>query len=138
MTATPVGEIQFRFHHVHTEIIRFLEGLSEAQFSWQPHPSANPIAFFAWHLARWADYVQSNSAFNSRREPRRQIWHVENLATQWGLDSATLGEYETGWEMDPAGAARLSLPSKAILLDYLRRCQAAEEETLAVLDDELF
>ena len=138
MNATPVGEIQFRFHMVHTEVNQFLEGLTEAQLGWQPHPSANPIAFFAWHLARWADYVHAHSAFDQRLKPRRQIWHAEDLAAKWGLDPASLGELETGWEMDPTKAAHMPLPGKATLLDYLRRCQAAEEETLAVLDDQLF
>lgn len=138
MNDTPLGQIQIQFHKVHAEVLQFLEGLTDAQLAWQPHPSANPIAFYVWHLARWADYVHADSAFDKRRKPRPQIWHAENLAVQWGLDPATLGELETGWEMDPAGAARLPLPGKVALLDYLRRCQAVEEETLAVLDEQLF
>ena len=138
MKDTALGQIQFQFHKVHTEILQFLEGLSDGELAWQPHPSANPIAFYAWHLARWADYVHAHSSFDPRLKPRRQIWQTEHFAARWGLDAASLGELETGWEMDPAKATRMTLPSKDELLDYLRRCQALEEESLAVLDEQLF
>jgi hypothetical protein len=138
MNDAPLGQIQFQFRKVHAEVIRLAEGLTDEQLTWQPHPSANPIAFYVWHLARWADYVQTHPAFDQRFKPRREIWHAENLAAQWGLDPASLGELETGWEMDPSSATHMPFPGKVALVDYIKRSYALEEQALTVLDEQLF
>jgi len=142
MSDTPLGQILGGFRQVHQDILKFVEELPDEQWAWQPHSSANSTAFYVWHLARWADYVQArlpeaNPQLSQRLATRRQVWYVESLAAQWHLDPARLGEYEAGTEMG-AASAQMRLPDKAVLIDYLRRCYALQEEALAVLDDELF
>jgi len=138
MNETPLDQILLQFRKAHVEILKLVEGLTDEQLVWQPHPSANSIAFYVWHLARSADYVQTHPVFDQRLQPRRQLWHTENLAAQWGLDPASLGKYEMGWEMDPAMATQMRFPGKVAMLDYLRRAYELEEQALAVLDDQLF
>ncbi len=138
MNNTPLLQIQFWFREAHSQIIKLVEGLTDEQLAWQPHPDANSIAFYVWHLARGADFVQIHPVFEKRLDPRTQIWLSENLAAKWGLDPGDLGLLEMGWEMDPAKATRMRWPDKAALCDYLQRAYAAEEQALAVLDDQLF
>jgi len=142
MTATPLGQILFWIREAHQNVLKLVEELSDEQLAWQPHPSANSIAFDVWHLARWADYVQArlpdaHPQLSQQLEARRQIWHAEDLAARWGLDPASLGEYEAGTEMG-AASARMPWPGKAVLLEYLQRAYALEEQGLAALDDQLF
>ncbi len=67
-------------------------------------------------------------------EPWQQLWHVEELASQWGLDPARLGDAEAGNELG-VQAVQIRLPGQATLLEYLRRCYALEEQVLAAVDD---
>lgn len=142
MNITPVGQMIFWFGEVHQELPKLVEGLSEEQLAWQPHPSATSIAFNVWHVARWVDYVQARlpqttPVLSQRLEPRQQLWHAENLAAKWGLDPANLGEIEAGNELG-IQAAQIRLPSQAVLLEYLRRCYTLEEQALAAVDDQQF
>jgi DinB superfamily len=142
MNNTPLGQIVFWFRQAHTGVLKLVEGLSDEQLAWQPEPSATSIAFNVWHLARWADYVQARAPettemLGQRIKPRRQLWQAEDLAARWGLDPASLGHIEAGNELGSA-AAQLRLPGQAVLLDYLRRCYALEEQVLDALDDQQF
>jgi len=143
MKPTALDEIMLAFKVTHEEILELVSNLSEVETAWQPHPTANSIAFYIWHIARWADYLPASlpETTTQLRElfgSRQQIWHQEQLATQWNLDPKLLGEEETGMDMDPASAARLKLPSKAILVDYARRTFAIHEQILPMVDEEQF
>ena len=142
MNITPVGQMIFWFEQAHEEVLKLVESLSDEQITWQPHPSATSIAFNVWHIARWVDYVQAKMpetthVLSQRLEPRQQVWHAEGLATKWGLDPASLGEFEAGNELDVL-AVQIGLPRQVVLLEYLRRCYILEEQTLAVIDDQQF
>jgi hypothetical protein len=142
MSATPLGQMIFWFAQAHEEVLKLVEGLSDEQLTWQPHPSASSIAFNIWHLARWADYVQARMpettpVLRQRLELRRQVWHAEELASKWGLDPASLGDNEAGNELG-ATATNIRLPGQAVLVEYLRRCYALEEQGLAALDEQQF
>ena len=115
-----------------------VESLSEDQLMWQPHPAATSIAFNVWHLARWADHVQSRLpqstiVLGQRLEARPEVWHAENLAALWGFDSAYLGDVEAGNELG-VSAAQIHFPSHALLLAYLRQCYTLEEQAFTAID----
>jgi hypothetical protein len=142
MQTAPMDQIIFWICKAHTEILELVEGCSDEQLAWQPHPSATSLAFNIWHLARWADVVQScvpdaTPVLHQRLGPRPQIWHAEELAAAWGLDPASLGLREGGTGMESA-AASLQLPGKAALVDYLRRSYALEEQAIAAIDEQQF
>ena len=143
MKPTAFDEIMLAFKVTHEEILELVSNLSEDEMTWQPHPTANSIAFYIWHLARWADYLpaslpETTTQLRELLGSRQQIWHQEQLATQWNLDPKLLGEEETGMDMDPASAARLKLPGKAILVDYARRTFAVHEQIMPMVDEEQF
>ena len=143
MSLTALGEILLWFQDAHAQLLKLAESLSDEQLTWQPHPQANSIAFQLWHLGRCADYVHARlsdatAEMGRRLGPRQQVWLAEGYAGQWGLDPATLGVEEMGWEMTPDDAAHLRFPSKDALLDYLRRSFAVEEQTVAALDEEQY
>jgi hypothetical protein len=143
MNSATLNEIVSWFHATHQDILQLVDELPDEELVWRPVPLANSIAFYLWHLARWADYIPSSLSdatpgLAKRLGPRPQIWHQEHLATQWHLDPTALGEEETGWELDPSLAGHLQLPGKDVLLGYARRAFAATEQALPALDDEQF
>ena len=143
MKLTAFDEIMLAFKVTHEEILELVSNLSEDEMTWQPHPTANSIAFYIWHIARWADYLPASlpdttAQLRELLGSRQQIWHQEQLAAQWNLDPKLLGEEETGMDMDPASAARLKLPSKVVLLDYARRTFAVLEQIVPMVDEEQF
>jgi hypothetical protein len=139
MELTHFDEIMAAFKETHQEILEFVNELSEAEMTWQPHPTANSIAFYLWHITRWADYLPASlpdttSELRDLLGSRQQIWHQEDLAAQWDLDPKLLGEEESGMDMDPTSAAQLKLPAKAALLAYARRTFAVLEQVVAMVD----
>lgn len=142
MNMTPLGQMKYRFEIAHQEVCALVGGLSDEKIAWQAHPAATSIAFNVWHLARWADYVQSHLRTNTpglraRLTPHAEIWGAEQLAVAWGLIPAALGREEAGNGLEER-AAELRFPGRAVLLDYLQRCYALEEEALAAVDEEQF
>ena len=142
MNNTPLGQIIFWFEKVHGELIELVEGLTDEELAWQPHPSTTSIAFNVWHVARWVDYVQAKipqltTVLSQRLDQREQVWDAEKLATKWGLDAANLGDLEAGNDLGIL-AVQLQLPGQAMLMDYLRRCYTQEEQCLAIIDDQQF
>jgi DinB superfamily len=124
-------------------LTKVVADLTDAHLAWRPDQAMHSIGFLLWHLARWADALQTTtpgmtSELRRQLGVRPQIWEAEGLASQWGWVSSKLGYMETGMEMDHETATRLPLPPKDILLDYVRRAFAAAEDAIAAIDDEQF
>ena len=127
----------------HTRILAFGEKLSEAQLSWQAAPETLSIAFFLWHLGRWADHLQAavpgmTPELSRLLPPGRQVWEANGTALRWGFVARETGYAETGMEMDEAAAARLKFPPKEILLDYVRQAFAAADRAVQAIDETQF
>ena len=143
MKPTAFDEIMFAFQETHREILELVSNLSEEEMTWRPHPTANSIAFYLWHITRWADYLpaslpETTTQLRELLGPRQQIWRQEQLAAQWNLNPEILGEEESGMDVDPALAARLTLPGKDILLDYARRTFVVLEQIVSMVNEEQF
>jgi hypothetical protein len=143
MPTTAAEIVALRYRQTHERVLRLLDDLTEAQFTWHPPGGTHSIAWLVFHLARWADHLQaelsdSTPALRQRLGPARQIWHAENLAARWGFDPATLGAEETGMLMGDDAAASLTLPPKATLVDYARRAFALAERAVLAVDDPQF
>ena len=105
--------------------------LTDEQLSWQPNSTTPSIRFHLFHIARWADRLHQLLTGADR-----QVWHLEEIARQWGLETAELGFGESGAMIDDELAMTLRLPEREMLLAYCSRVLAAADEALADVGDE--
>jgi DinB family protein len=126
----------------HRNVLEAVKELAEDQMRWRP-PRTNSIAFNLWHIARWADHMQSvvgalTPGLRERAGPSGEIWTREALAARWGFPAGELGSAETGMGMDEGASAELPLPPKDDLVAYATRAfEAADRSVREVRDDDL-
>lgn len=126
----------------HRNALEAVAELDEDQLRWRP-PRSNSIGFNLWHIARWADHMQSvlptiTPQLRDRLRPATEVWARDGLATKWGFPIAELGQAETGMGMDEELSARLPLPLKNELVGYATRAfEAADRAVRAVRDEDL-
>jgi hypothetical protein len=143
MTNSPWFLIIDAYCDAHQRVMAFADELSEEQLKWRFSPGSLTIAFFLWHLGRWADHIQAaipgmTEELSQRLPPGQQIWEAQGLAAAWGFDSSITGYAETGMDMDEAAAAQLIFPSKDILLSYVRAAFAAADSAVQAVDETQF
>jgi hypothetical protein len=124
----------------HELMLKVTEELDLDELTRRPSDTAPPIAFHLWHMARWADRVQSSTpamtaSLEQRLGPGRELWAAENLASSWGLDERKLGRAGTGLGMSDDDAAGIAYPGKSALLDYARRSFAAMERAANAVEE---
>lgn len=125
----------------HEAVLRLVEDLSEEQLKEQSSTTSPSIAFHVWHVARWADLLQSRmpvmtAELGKKLGEGKQIWDTEGLAQQWGFSGLDLGGAATGMGMDDEVTAALPLPAVERLLDYARRAFEAANRAVDAADDE--
>jgi hypothetical protein len=126
----------------HRNVLEAVAELSEDQMRWRA-PRSNSIAFNLWHVARWADHMQSvvgalTPGLRERLGTSGEIWTREALSAKWGFPSGRLGSGDTGMGMDEGESAQLPLPPKGALLAYASRVFAAADRAVGeVHDDDL-
>jgi hypothetical protein len=126
----------------HRNVLEAVTELNEDQMRWRP-PRTNSIAFNLWHIARWADHMQSvvgaiTPGLRERLGTSGQIWTRDRLSTKWGFPAHGLGSAETGMGMDEDASAELPLPPKDELVAYATRAfDAADRAIREVRDDDL-
>lgn len=134
--------IRDTYCRLHDLIMSVVERASDAQMTWRPAPAAHNLSYTLWHLARWADHLQSqlpemNEVLRQRLGSRPQIWERDGLTRAWGFPQGPLGEEDSGMLLADELAAALPLPEKTVLADYARRVFQAADETISSLDDTL-
>jgi DinB family protein len=125
----------------HEAVLRLVEDLSDEQLKEHSSPTSPSIAFHAWHLARWADVLQSRmpamtAELGKRLGEGKQIWDAEGLAKQWGFSDFDLGGNATGMGMDDDVSAALPLPDRGWILDYAQRAFEAANRAVEAADEE--
>jgi hypothetical protein len=126
----------------HRNALEAVTELSEDQMRWRP-PRSNSIAFNLWHIARWADHMQSvvgglTPGLRERLGTSGEVWAREGLSAKWGLPAHALGAAETGMGMDEVASAELPLPPKGVLVAYASQAFAAADRAVrAVREDDL-
>jgi|SRR5437867_3986257 len=118
----------------HTRVLHVIDDLDDAALRERPG-RANPIAFDLWHIARWADWLQTEIS-TTRGEDVRSIWEREDLPARWRWDGAKLGAFQTGMGMDEGVSAQLPLPEKSEIERYARECFSAFDAVVASLGEE--
>lgn len=104
-------------------------------------PGTNSLAHDLWHIARWADHLQSilsemSPELTTRFGVRPEIWTAESLKHRWGMDGLDLGHVDTGFGMDEGVAATMPLPATEELFDYADRAVAAANEVVGGLTED--
>ena len=133
-----------RIHRTHAWILQTAEKLTEDELCQRFGPSAPPIGWHLWHIARWADRVQASlpkvdEQTDDQPNPNRGIWEQEQLVEQWDLDPATLGTLQEGSGMDFEIASVLPRHiGKEKLLAYVQHVFTATDAAVAALSPEQF
>lgn len=128
-----------RAGRLHDTALRLVTRLDEDVLLRRLGPTAPPPAFHLWHMARWADRMQSlaSGAVPSLGPAHGELWQRERIAAAWRI-AVPLGTFDSGMEMGDETAARLVLPGKAALVDYATLTFAAAQRAFAtVRDDDL-
>lgn len=128
--------------NVHRMMLAFLQKRSDEELRWNMG-SGNPIAWHAWHIARWVDHFQAavpgmTAVLGQRLGTGVQIWHGEGIADKWGLAGIDLGYAQTGMYMPDEAAQQLIFPDRVVLLDYVEQVFAAAERAVGAIDAEQF
>jgi hypothetical protein len=125
-----------RIKMAHSWILQATERLTEDELCHRFGPTAPPIGWHLWHIARWADRVQASLPRpdvepNTPADPNWGIWEQEKIANLWDLDPATLGTLQEGSGMDFDVASELPRHiGRDALLGYARRVFAVTDEAL--------
>ncbi len=100
------------FSGFHRSVLRSLDGLRADQAYFRPSQDANHIAWLAWHLSRWQDYLLARVL----QEP--EAWVAAGWYKQFGLDAKRTGMGDT---TDQVGAFK---PPLALLAQYVEAVHA--------------
>lgn len=121
---------------VHADLLTAAREPDAEQFARWLAPNVPSVAWHLWHVARWADRVQTilPGVLGERRTPS-EIWEVESLAARWALDSTALGYGQTGMEMGDDAASTMRLPDRDTLADYAQRAFAGAEAMFRSIGD---
>lgn len=138
-----INAVKQRYKLGHQRVLKAIEDVTKEQMRWHPTPDTHSILWNAWHLGRWADYLQAKIPTMTPRlqevlGPGREIWESEGLAVKWGLNPTVLGWRQMGTDMDDGVAASLRFPEKGTVIGYVRSAfEAAERAVDHIADDEL-
>jgi len=141
MTGMTMAEALARIYALnHRNALDAVIDLDEDQLRWRP-PRSNSVAFNLWHIARWADHLQSilstmTPALRQRIGATPELWTRGGLAEKWGLPTTKLGNLQTGMGMDEDVSAKLILPARKELLIYVNLAFAAADNAVRKVRDE--
>jgi hypothetical protein len=95
--------------------------LTDGQFSQRLSYHAPPIGWHLWHISRFTDRL--GASFKSPSDlHKNEIWDIENLVEQWGLDPNDLGVLQSGMEMKLDVAASMPIiVGKKRILEYAEK-----------------
>ena len=127
------ADISAHYCNTHQILLELVATLTDEQIRWTPNATTPSIGFHVWHVARWADYLQE--IINGRGN---QFWETEGMATQWDMETDSLGYAQTGMSMDDTTAVTLRMPKKETLLGYAQRALVAAQQAVASISDQDF
>jgi hypothetical protein len=137
MPTPALYDVLYSFKDIHKIIINIADDMSDEQLNWKPDGYSTSVGFHLWHLARESDYLkaailQSYPELGSDFGDGVEIWQKRSLAWKWGFAPDL---YETvGTGLSDEIAAKLPIPKKGELLEYLKDSYEAIEQFIEVLD----
>lgn len=101
--------LQERIALVHGWLIVAGSTVQADQFAEVFSPTSPPIGWHLWHIARFADRLQSKLAAVTEGRAQPEEWIRGKLASRWALAPQRLGVLETGMGQAQADAVSLVL-----------------------------
>ena len=114
--------------NVGRQIKRATDGATDEQLYYRPSADANNIAWLAWHLSRWQDYMTASISGDL------QVWVTEAWAQQFALPPDLPNE-ATGWGDSTEQVAAFRV-DRAVLFGYVEAANRAAVERVAKLTPE--
>lgn len=105
---------------------RVLNGLSEDDIKWQPHPDSNSIGWLAWHLTRQQD------AQISALMGEEQLWTKDGWHAKFGRPA---DPEDSGFGNTPEQVAAFRPPDIETLLSYQRAVLERSKQYIQSLSD---
>jgi uncharacterized damage-inducible protein DinB len=134
---TPLTAISNLYARTHADILNTAAQLTDEELHRTFGLHAPSVAFHAWHVARWADYVyETIGRALAPGSAMTQVWDEHGLAEKWGLAGTELGRHDTGMEMSDEDAVRLTLPERGELLDYVSLAFAGVDKLVESLEEQ--
>jgi hypothetical protein len=100
--------IKYRILLAHQMLLRASETVDEKQFEHVFSEEAPPMGWHLWHMARFADRLQSKLSTILSGSTENELWYQNEISKVWGVDPAELGVYETGMGQ-PHGIAQATI-----------------------------
>jgi uncharacterized damage-inducible protein DinB len=104
-----------------------VSGLDVEALTWRPEPTANTIAWLAWHLTRIQDDHVAEIA------TQEQVWATAGWAERFGLEPGTM---EHGYGHTPEQVAAVRPADAQVLTDYHDRVADQTQRYLEKIDEE--
>jgi len=118
-------------------LLQVIAVLTEEEVSTWPTSTAPSCKWHIWHMARWADYVQSLLSPIVDKQTQ-ELWEVAGVANEWGFDGIDLGMWTAGSGLGNENGQSLPLPSANKVTCYAKKAFALLEDRIAELDDMKF
>ena len=92
---TPSEIISSRLERLDGQLLQAIDNLSEDEASRWLAETAPSCKWHLWHMARWADYVQSLLS-DVVDEHSPELWEFTGVADEWGFEGVDLGMWGAG------------------------------------------
>ena len=134
---TPSEIVATRLEKLNGQLVQAIDALTDEEASTWPAKTAPSCKWHLWHMARWADYVQSLlSEVVANKTP--ELWEFAGVADEWGFDGVDLGMWGAGSGLGNENGQSLPLPSTGRVKAYAKEAFDLLEERVGILDDTTF
>ncbi len=115
----PSEIISSRLERLDGQLIQAIDALTDEEAATWPAKTAPSCKWHLWHMARWADYVQSLlSPIVAEKTP--ELWEFNGVADEWGFDGIDLGMWGAGSGLGNENGQSLPLPGTPRVRAYAK------------------
>jgi hypothetical protein len=134
---TPSEIVSSRLEKLDGQLLQVVDALTDEEASVWPATTAPSCKWHLWHMARWADYVQSllSSVVD---EKALELWEFAGIADEWGFDGVDLGMWGAGSGLGNENGASLPLPGVPKVKTYAKEVFGLLEKRVGKLNDNTF
>ena len=134
---TPPKIVTSRLEKLDGQLIQAIDALTDEEASKWPTTTAPSCKWHLWHMARWADYVQSLlSSVVADKTP--ELWELTGVADKWGFDGVDLGMWGAGSGLGNESGQSLPLPGVKRVRAYAKEAFKLLEQRVGMLADTTF
>lgn len=132
-----------RLTRCHQQILDGAGEMSDAQASTWPQLTAPSVKWHLWHMARWADFVQSilapvTGGESNHSNVGQQLWDDLGIPDDWGFGERPLGTWGVGTQIPDEESRDLPLPDLSKVAGYARSTFETLESRLSEIDEDTF